>query len=887
MSDVIPAVLPHDEPVAKRRRWKLYAIIAGILALALAATGFGVRQYLHRATFRGGENLAIPGLIGPVRVTMDNQGVPRIFADHSTDLFRAQGYLDASQRFFQMDYRRHVASGTLAELIGGSDLAITSDRVVRTMGWPDVAAAEWELTDPQTRSYLEAYAEGINAYLASRTSDQISLEYGALRRDLGAMPIRPWKPVDSLAWLKVVAWEMRSNFDEEMDRTQAFSTLQNIDSVNRLFPEYNAGGNPTILQAEDLTNLPSLPLPTTGEPTGLQDDYVPMPGWWTNHGALNAVAQAANIFERMPRLVAGDGATGSNSWVISGKYTESGKPIVANDPHMALTVPSVFSQVGLFCNNVTDQCPFNVTGFSLAGFPGVYVGHNGHLAWGLTNLRADTADLFVERVHGDDAILDSRWRPMATREEVINVAGGAPAIPIIVRTIDGRPVLSDIYDMSAVETGPTTDASPGDFAVSLAWSGLVPGQTAAGLLALNKATDAADVETAAALITAPTLAIVFGTSEGDIGFQSAGLIPVRGGLTAENLPPGATPSDVPIDGTWPQDGRHSANNWQGWVAAADMPRSLNPDAGFIVAANQAVTKPGVGPYLGSDFDYGFRAARITYLIEGLIERGEPLTVTDSAAIQFDDLSPAAAKIVPVLRGIHLESDWDAAGQNLLSDWDSRMSSHSPAAAYFASAWNHVMQLTFWDELPEGVRPDGTSRWLVVLSQMLNDPTNTFWDDRSTLDVTESRDEVLRVAMLDARNELTTRVSSNPVDWHWGALHQLRLISPVTGVDSSPRIMRWLSNPPATATSGSTLSVNSTAWPAALGEMGVMNGPAFRVVMDTGYWDNSLWVNVPGNSGHIRSAHYHDQLQAWTDGDQFPFRFANPEGQRTFVTFAPN
>jgi len=303
-------------------------------------------------------------------------------------------------------------------------------------------------------------------------------------------------------------------------------------------------------------------------------------------------------------------------------------------------------------------------------------------------------------------------------------------------------------------------------------------------------------------------------------------------------------------------------------------------------------KAGFGPYLGSDFDYGFRAARISTLLKKFMDNGLPITVADTAAIQFDDRSPAAAKIVPILSGIHLDSDWVASGQELLTDWDYQMDSGSAPAAYFASAWNHILQATFWDELPESARPDGTSRWLVVLGQMLNDPHNVFWDDRSTLDVTESRDEILRMAMLDARNELTTRVSSNTSDWHWGALHQLRLTSPVLGVDSRPRVMRWLANPAAVQTSGSTLSVNSTAWPARIGEMGVMNGPAFRVVMDLGNLDGSTWVNVPGNSGHIRARHFDDQLQAWNKGGQYPFRFPtdidnDPQGQTPFMTFTPN
>jgi penicillin amidase len=405
------------------------------------------------------------------------------------------------------------------------------------------------------------------------------------------------------------------------------------------------------------------------------------------------------------------------------------------------------------------------------------------------------------------------------------------------------------------------------------------------LLALNTAATPEDITAAAALIAAPAQSILFATTTGDIGFQAAGLIPVRASAAADNY--GYVGEElIPLNGTWPQDGRHTEKGWAGFIPSEDMPRALNPESGFLVAANQAVLPTGQGPFLGMDYDYGFRAARITEMIRGVIDTGQVLTPGHMSAIQFDAYNPAATVLVRTLQEIDLPTDWQAAGQRLLADWDHTMDAHSSAAAYFAATWNHILQLTFWDELPEGVRPDGTSRWLVVVRDILYQPNDPFWDDRSTLNVVESRDEILRTALIAARNELTTRVSSNTEDWHWGALHLTKLENPVLGGSTRPRLQRWYANPQALPTSGSTLSVNATAWPAGTTDMDVMTGPVFRVVMDMGDFEGSTWVNMPGNSGHVGAHHYDDQLEAWVRGDQFRFYFRSPAHHALFASFIP-
>jgi penicillin amidase len=629
-------------------------------------------------------------------------------------------------------------------------------------------------------------------------------------------------------------------------------------------------------------------LPTTGalNYSTVELALVDARHWLTDPDAISALSGARAGTSSMPRLLGGTVATGSNAWVVSGSHTASGLPIIANDPHTALTLPSVYTQVGLFCNQVNPDCPFSVVGFSLAGFPGVIAGHNRNLGWGIANLNADQADLFVEQISGNDFLRDGRWQPMDVREETIAVRGGVD-VTVAIRSIDGRPVISDVFELDPVtEAPPVLAANPANFAVTLRWAGLEPGRTATGLLALNAAATPLDVANAASDISAPSLGIVFGTIEGDIGFQAAGLVPLRPQTVDPELPDylgDVTPTPVPLDGTWPQDGRHSQNDWIGWVPASAMPSTLNPSRGFLVAANQAVLPAGSRTHLGTDFDYGYRAERIERLLRERISSGVPMTVEAVANMQFDHFNPAAVTVVPALEAVELDNDWQSAGQRLLAGWDFYMESDSSAAAYFASAWNQIMQLTFWDELPEGVRPDGTSRWLAVINDMLRRPTDSFWDDRSTLNVTESRDEILRMALIESRGELTTRVSNNTDDWRWGALHQLRLRNGVIGSRDHWRLQQWIVNPPVISTSGSTLSVNATSWGGGR-DMQVMTGPAFRMVMDMGALGESTWINVPGNSGHVGSPHHHDQLNRWANGEQIRIGFDEAPGQQVFHTF---
>jgi penicillin amidase len=870
----------HDDGPAPEARdlSGLRALVIGIavvVALALVASTVFAAVTVRRPLPEHEGTLSVPGLEEEVRVVRDERGIPHVYASTPHDLFLAQGYLQAQDRFFEMDYRRHVTAGRLAELVGDVPEAIEADKVIRTFGWRRVAEEEWHLLAPETRANLQAYAEGVNAYLEDQEPEQIAVEYTVLGMRVELDEPEPWDPVDSVAWLKAMAWDLRGNYDAELERALAYSTLGDVARVEALFPDHTAvAAEPILSNADRAAAAASADATQTSAQVFAE---APAPQDTTRHsgqrlpeygtaGVEQVVEAARGALDAIPVLVGRGEGTGSNSWVVSGEHTASGAPILANDPHLSLGAPGVFAQVGLHCETVGEQCPFDVSGFSFAGFPGVIIGHNADLAWGLTNMGADVTDFFIERVRDDTWLSDREaetWEPMEVRTETIRVAGGT-AVDLVVRSTAHGPVVSDVLDVATVVGAPTEAGTAfGEYAVSLGWTALQPGRSADAIFLMNTARDAADVQAAAALLDVPAQNIVFATADGHIGYQAPGRIPVRADVDGP----------VPSDGTWPRPGWDPRYDWQGYVDPAQMPRALDPESGFIVAANQAVLPAESQPFLSRDWDYGFRSQRIRTLIGEQIAEGRPFDVADMTRIQTDDRSPFADVLVPVLLDVELPDEYDAAGQELLADWDGHMDADSPAAAYFAAVWRNLLEDTFWDDLPETMRPSGDDRWLVVMQGLLERPEDPLWDDRSTINVLESRDEILRQALVSARRELTVELSKEPEDWRWGTLHTLHLRHPVLGGETIPGLVRDYMNPNPVPMSGGSAIVNATGWDAGTGSFAVSTGPAMRMVVDMGNLDASTWVAVTGVSGHPASRHYQDQLRTWAAGETFPWPFS--------------
>ncbi len=801
--------------------------------------------------------LELPGLTGEVEVIRDEHGIPQIYADTTEDLMRAQGYVHAQERFFEMDVRRHATAGRLAELFGED--AVEADAYVRTMGWRQVAKEELALIKPETRAALEAYADGVNAYLTDKAPSEISLEYTVL--NLGGLDYRPpaWDPVDSLAWLKAMAWDLRGNMQDEIDRVLTAASVGD-DALDLLYPGYPFDEHRAIVAQGAVIDDVFEPDATT---TGTR--LPRRPPWRADRrpGIADSLTRVEQGLDRMPSWLGRGDGIGSNSWVVDGEHSSTGAPLLANDPHLGVSMPGVWMQVGLHCRVVDDDCPFDVAGFSFSGVPGVIIGHNDDIAWGFTNLGADVTDLFVERVEGNKWRYDRRLRPLATRQEKIVVADGDD-VTITVRSTDHGPLISDVEQQLADVAEDAPMHRPPlrpkeEYAVALAWTALQPSATADAILELNRARDWDEFRAAAADFTAPAQNLVYADRQGHIGYQAPGLIPIR---KSGN------------DGRLPSAGWRPENDWTGEFVPFDaLPHVLDPDEGFIVTANQAVIDPATGDYpyfLTDDWDRGYRAQRI----RDVLEQEETLSVADLLELQLDDRNPMAPVLTPYLLDVGLSRGYYSDGKRLLQDWDYRQPADSPAAAYYNAVWRNLLELTFHDELPEDVWPDGGQRWFAVVERLLELPGNDWWDDATTDDVREQRDDVLRLAMRTARDDLTSAQSPNSKEWRWGDLHELALTSTTLG-ESGVGMVERLFNRDGWETPGSGSAVNATSWDAAEG-YAVTSAPSMRMVISLADFEDSRWISLSGVSGHPFSGHYTDQTDLWAEGESLSWPFSADE-----------
>lgn len=888
--------IDNARPPKRQRRWPrrprrgLLWTLTVVCVLALITTALSV--WTVSSSFPQNEGtLPIRGLNAPVTVIRDSYGIPQIYAQSETDLFKAQGYVQAQDRFWEMDSRRHLASGRVAEMFGASYVA--TDAVIRTLGWRRVAAQEWRVLSPRTRTDLQAYADGVNAWLTATGGDQAnakkSLEYRLLSLQNPGYKVEPWDPVDSLAWMKVMAWDLRSNMDDEMIRSTVLAYGLSRDQIKQLYPPYPYARNLPTIQDGTISNG-AFHAGATSAPAAPRTP--PRHGGDTSEldRAIQGTAPALDLVARATRSLSGllgpaSAGIGSNSWVVSGALTETGKPILANDPHLLPTMPGIWYQVGLHC-----ECGLDVEGFSLSGVPGVLIGHNARIAWGLTNLGADVSDLYLEKIRGERYFDGRTWLPLRERQEIIKVAGAKP-VTITVRATKHGPLLSDrSVDMLDIAARPPIDPSgspiqtifpkpapsldvstPGvpaaakstPYGVALRWAALEPGHTLDALLDLDHASDWTQFRAAAALLDVPAQNMIYADVDGNIGYQTPGRIPIRG----------------KGDGLWPAPGWDPAYDWRGYIPFAKLPNEFNPTSGVIVSANQ----PPIGPQYpyaitGGWTSYGYRSERILDLIKDHGTRRK-LTVKDMQQIQFDNRNNFAPVLAPKLLSAALDASplsTVAQARALLKGWDYQQPAESPArssaaAAFYNATWRHLLMRTF-DELPPGNRePAKDDGAWEVMRALLANPHSPWWDEKGTA-TKETMEDMLVAAMKDATEELVHKLGPDPASWQWGDLHTLTLVNGTLG-QSGIAPVEWLFNRGPVAVSGGGGAVNATSWSVDGLGYDTTVAPSMRLIVDLSELDSSRWINLSGESGHAFQRDYTDQVEPWRTGSTLPMRWS--------------
>jgi penicillin amidase len=820
----------------------LVRILVGLVVVVLVAGAFGA--YTARRSFPqvDGE-IQLTGLDAPVTVYRDSMGIPHIYATTAHDLFMAQGYVHAQDRFWQMDSWRHIGSGRVSEMFGESQLE--TDAFLRTLGWRVTAEKEWDQLSPDSQAILEAYTEGVNAYLKDHSGAALSLEYSILGLLTPDYQIEPWTPVNSLTWGKAMAWDLRGNMGEEIERAVLLKTLT-PEQIDQLYPPYPTD-HPVIVNHIGAGAVSGI----SGETKSAAQFAIP-------NSQLDALQHNAALLDRAlgPK---GDGI-GSNSWAISGSRTATGMPLLANDPHLGPQIPSIWYQVDMHCQPKSDQCPYEMGGFSFAGVPGVIIGHNDRIAWGLTNVGPDVMDLYIEKVNPanpNQYEVNGAWVDFETRTETINVAGGDP-VEITVRLTRHGPVISEVYGLLK-NTGGADDPEfvpfkdragielPENYVIALRWTALTPSTPFDAVWGFNKAQNWDEFRQAARNFHVPAQNLLYADTEGNIGYQMPGDIPIR-----KNG-----------DGRFPVPGWTDDYEWTGFIPFEEQPYTFNPVEGYIATANNQVP-PRDYPYLvTADWDYGYRANRIVDMIENAPGK---IDIAYIQKMQGDSYDANAAVLVPVLMQTPIDDQHQADARAMLEGWDYQLTVDSAPAALFESFWTHLLADTFNDDLPKAYWPSGGSRWFEVVRGIVNDPANAWWDDKSTAQV-ETRDEIFAKAFSEAVTEMEKTLGKDSSKWKWGDLHTATFENLTLGKSGVAPIEALFNRGPFPTRGGQSI-VDATGWKTTNGYF-VDWLPSMRMIVDLGDMRNSLTVHTTGQSGHAYHPHYIDMAPLWASVQYYP------------------
>lgn len=825
-------------------------VTVGLLTLVLliSATAGGAFVYFTRQPFPTiSGSLAVPGLTGSVEVIRDRYGVPHIYADSTADLFLAQGYVHAQDRFFQMEFWRRIGQGRLAEVFGKG--AARQDRFIRTLGWHRVAAEEARTLRPAMREVLEHYAAGVNAY-AQANAGRLGFEFRVLALNGATFTPEPWMPVNSLTWGKAMAFDLGDNADTELLRA-ALIAKGGAELAEAVMPPYPAD-HPVIVPSASASgkHLAGSQSRCQAIASGCDE-----PAALDSASAL-ALARASRDVGDTIGLVRGNDI-GSNNWVLSGAKTSTGKPILANDPHLGIQMPSIWYQIGLHCRVISAACPFDVTGVSFAGVPGVVIGHNARIAWGVTNGTVDTQDYFIEKPNPenpDEFEYQGVFEKAEVREEEIAIKGEAPE-RITVRVTRHGPIMNGVDSALA-------DKQP----MALSWAALRPGAIFESVLALNAAQNWSEFREALKLWNAPSQNFVYADIDGNIGYQFPGDIPIR----------------AKGDGSVPVPGWTGEHEWTGFIPFDQLPSRYNPPEGYIVTANNAVVDAQSPLMLMKrDWDFGYRARRI----DALIRSRDKHSVDTIKAMSFDSTAVFADELLPVLfDAMPAAASFDEKTTNaasILRAWDKRYAGNSQGALVFETFKLKLAQAIFGDELgamSADVLGVGTGTWTAIRNVM-NDERSRWWDDIGTVD-TETRQQILIAALGAAADDLEKKLGADTAKWRWGALHQATFRNQTLGNSGVAPIESIFNRGPFAADGGTGL-VNAVGHRPT--DFSVRSVPSLRMVVDLGDLRNSALIHTTGQSGHTFHPHYDDMIAKWLSGEFNPMigsrddALANAEG----------
>ncbi|GAB4129789.1 MAG: penicillin acylase family protein [Roseiflexaceae bacterium] len=789
----------------------LVALAAGVLAgAAAAAAAITLKRPLPRQ--RG--ELRLPGLQAEVQILRDHWGVPHIYAANEPDLFRAQGYVHAQDRLWQMEFQRRLAHGRLSEILGA--LALDTDRMVRIYGFGRVARQEVDLISPAARAALEAYAAGVNAWI-EQNRQQLPIEFTLLQFEP-----EPWTPADTLVWAKVMALNLSGNWSTEILRARLIAAL-GAERANQLEPRYPAD-QPLIVP--EGVNYPR----AIGEAALRQID-------------------AAQSF-----TVQGAGQ-GSNNWVVGPSRSASGAPLLANDPHLSISMPSVWYE-----NHLVGGA-FQVAGACFPGVPSVVIGHNARIAWGVTNGMNDTQDLVIERFDPADPLryrFRDEWKTATLVREEIRIKGQAEAHIEEVRVTDHGPIIDTV-------AGDPTIRAAADEALALRWTALQPaGRIVESILAINQASDWASFRQALANWHVPPQNFVYADVDGNIGYALGGDIPIR----------------AKGDGRLPVPGWTGEFEWIGVVPPAEMPHSYNPPEGFAVSANNRIVSDSFPYTIPGEYLNGYRAARIRELIEQTTKH----TAESFARIHADVRSLPGLQLAALAGRLSANTPTERAARDALAAWDGQLTADSIAGTLYLFMRDRLLELAYAEAqepfgLKTGVGAFASLPHLDFLERATPGVLRRLAErDDAWLPAGKTWDGLLGEAWQATISELTNQFGDQVDQWRYGRVHQLTIRHPLGSV---PGLGRLFNRGPF-ETGGDRETICMGNLPRTFAGAPFYVAPSYRQILDLSDWNRSKAIHPTGQSGHPASPHYADFIQPWLRCEYHAMPWDRPQVEEATV-----
>ncbi len=780
-------------------------LVYGILIVILAALAGG--GYLWFSLPRSSGTYSLDGLSGPIDITRDSAGVPHIFAQSDNDAFFALGWVHAQDRLWQMEMNRRVGAGRLSEILGEKTLKI--DQFLRTLGVRRAAQEAWTHLKPRTRTLFEHYIAGVNAWI--QEVPVLPIEFQLLQFEP-----EPWTPVDSLVWAKLMAWDLGGDYSQELLRVR-LEELLGPQRTRELLPQYPEEG-PSILaglsssSVEELLTLDSF----------LQDQL-----------GLRGID------------------VGSNNWVVSGKWTASGLPLLANDPHLGTRIPSIWYLVEL-------QGPtLHVTGATFPGLPGVPIGHNDQIAWGVTNMGPDVQDLYRERINPDQPnqyLVNGTWNRMTLTEEPILVKGRDQPFLWAARATRHGPLISDV----------TETAEP----LALRWTALDPDDTTIDAFTdILWAENWTEFRDALRQYVAPSQNFVYADRQGNIGYIAPGRIPIRSQGKGWTPAPG-----------WSND-----YEWTDWIPFDQLPQAYNPPEGWVVTANNKVVSDLYPYHLSNNWMPPYRAERIRELLQERLQAGKKLTVDDMARIQGDQHNALIPKLLPLLLQTPAASEQDQQALALLKEWNGDLSRDSVAASLFEAWLSHLTAVLLEDEVGPRLYEELARRnHEVFLVNLLTDPEQgRFWCDHRKTTPRETCTDMLQQALHQALAELENRLGRDLQEWRWGALHQTQY--PHTPFSEVPYLKPFFHRSIENGGDRNTVNVASYKPHERYAQHW---GPSYRQIIDLSDWNTSRFMHTTGQSGNVLSPHYDDLIEPHRNVEYLPMTFGREATSGNTQTLVP-